>query len=180
MSGASYRVRLGDREFDVTIEQEGERLVVVLGGARYPARWERGAGALRLLGLGERAREVWIAPTPDGYWVASQGVHLEAEVLDTRAVRLGRALPQRRAGAEHVEVRAPMPGRVASVRVQPGQEVARGTVLLTLEAMKMENELRAPQSGQVAELHAEPGTAVERGALLVVLTSAGAPAHESE
>lgn len=180
MTGASFRVRLGGQEFDVTIERADDELLVTLGGERYRARWERGSGALRLLSLGDATREVWIAPAPDGYWVASGGLHAEAQVADARALRLAAALPRQRAGAERAEIRAPMPGRVGSIRVQPGQRVARGAVLLTLEAMKMENELRAPQDGVVAEVHVAAGAAVERGALLVVLTGAEAAGSAAE
>jgi glutaconyl-CoA decarboxylase len=180
VTSASFRVRLGQQEFDVTIERADDELLVMLGGERYRARWERGSGALRLLTLGDATREVWVVPAPGGYWVASGGVHAEAEVTDARALRLAAALPRPRAGAERVEIRAPMPGRVGSIRVQPGQSVVRGTVLLTLEAMKMENELRAPQDGVVAEVPVAVGAAVERGALLVVLAGGQAEAPAAE
>ena len=40
-----------------------------------------------------------------------------------------------------------MPGTILSVKVAAGQAVSRGDVLLTLEAMKMENEIIAPSDG---------------------------------
>jgi acetyl/propionyl-CoA carboxylase alpha subunit len=43
-------------------------------------------------------------------------------------------------------LQAPMPGRVALVRVVPGQRVTRGEELLVVEAMKMENAC-APRDG---------------------------------
>ena len=43
--------------------------------------------------------------------------------------------------AEQV-VKAPIPGLVVKVLVEPDQEVEEGQTLLILEAMKMENELR--------------------------------------
>jgi 3-methylcrotonyl-CoA carboxylase alpha subunit len=62
---------------------------------------------------------------------------------------------------------SPMPGRVLSVEVRQGDEVARGQKLLTLEAMKMEHALVAPFAGVVAELEAVAGGQVTEGALLV-------------
>lgn len=74
-----------------------------------------------------------------------------------------------RPGASENIVRAPMPGTVLAVRVAPGQAIRRGEVLLTLEAMKMENEIMAPRDGRVRELSARVGGSVNTGDPLVVL-----------
>ena len=62
---------------------------------------------------------------------------------------------------------APMPGRVIDVLVQPGDSVARGDVLLVLEAMKVQMRLVAPRAGLVEAVHAALGDLVEDGAELV-------------
>jgi pyruvate carboxylase len=64
---------------------------------------------------------------------------------------------------------APMPGTVASVGVVVGQKVARGEVVATLEAMKMEAAVRAEIDGQVGEVMVRPGTQVDAKDLLVAL-----------
>jgi len=64
---------------------------------------------------------------------------------------------------------APMPGLVVSVVVAPGERVATGQKLLTLEAMKMETTVYAEAAGTVAELLVQNGTLVEAGDLLVRL-----------
>jgi pyruvate carboxylase len=66
-------------------------------------------------------------------------------------------------------VGAPMPGVVASVSALPGARVARGDVLLTLEAMKMETAVRAEADGEVAEVLVRPAQSVDVKDLLVVL-----------
>jgi 3-methylcrotonyl-CoA carboxylase alpha subunit len=81
------------------------------------------------------------------------------------------ALSSRGSGSSHGihdgEVEAPMPGKVTAVDVSPGQSVAKGERLLTLEAMKMEHALLAPFDGTVVELNAAPGIQVSEGQLLV-------------
>ncbi|HEX4588913.1 MAG TPA: pyruvate carboxylase subunit B, partial [Gemmataceae bacterium] len=57
-----------------------------------------------------------------------------------------------------LHVAAPMPGLVVSVVVAPGEQVARGQKLLTMEAMKMETTLYAEHGGRIAELLVKPGT----------------------
>lgn len=61
---------------------------------------------------------------------------------------------------------APMPGKVTSVEVSKGENVAKGQRLLTLEAMKMEHGLVAPFDGVVAELNTKAGAQVQVDAVL--------------
>lgn len=72
------------------------------------------------------------------------------------------------------EVRSPMVGTVADVAVEVGEEVAEGTTLLHLEAMKMLHPIRAPHAGAIVELSVAAGTAVERDQLLARLVAATA------
>ena len=64
-------------------------------------------------------------------------------------------------------VKAPMPGLVLSVLVEPGQAVSKGDPLLILEAMKMENVLKAVSDGTVKSVSATQGAAVDKGQLLL-------------
>ena len=69
---------------------------------------------------------------------------------------------------------APMPGRIVSVDVEEGAEVAAGQRLIVLEAMKMEQALVAPFDGIVAELKAVSGAQVSEGTLLARIEKAEA------
>jgi 3-methylcrotonyl-CoA carboxylase alpha subunit len=61
---------------------------------------------------------------------------------------------------------APMPGTVARILAQPGEQVARGAPLLVLEAMKMEHILRAPADGHLRALKCALGDFVQEGSEL--------------
>ena len=76
-----------------------------------------------------------------------------------------KAVPAGNASAN--AVKAPMPGTILKVNVQPGDSVKKGTVLCILEAMKMENEIMAPADGTVATVEVTPGTTVATDAVLV-------------
>ncbi len=65
---------------------------------------------------------------------------------------------------------APLPGSVGRVFVVPGQRVAAGELLLTLEAMKMEHAVHAPASGTVASLLVSAGIQVDTGTILAIIT----------
>lgn len=66
-------------------------------------------------------------------------------------------------------VTAPMPGTVLDVKVKPDDQVARGQVLIVLEAMKMENEIVAPKDGRVGALKAVKGSPVKAGDVLLTI-----------
>jgi pyruvate carboxylase subunit B len=100
-------------------------------------------------------------------WV--DGWRFDAEALDERA-RAIRELSAASAGAAGpAPLKAPMPGLIVRVTVQPGDTVQPGQGLVVMEAMKMENELKAAAAGRVKAVLVAPGTAVEKGALLVEL-----------
>ena len=79
------------------------------------------------------------------------------------------------ADAEHAAatgsgtVTAPMPGKITSVSVRKGDRVEARTLLVVLEAMKMEHRIEAPLAGNVDEVFVEPGQLVAAGATLVKL-----------
>jgi biotin carboxyl carrier protein len=62
-----------------------------------------------------------------------------------------------------------MPGLVKAVNVKVGDEVQRGTSLVILEAMKMENDLTSPGPGVVKEIKVEAGAKVDQGQALVII-----------
>lgn len=64
---------------------------------------------------------------------------------------------------------SPMPGSILDVRVKPGDAVAEGQVVVTLEAMKMEIEVKAESAGVVSAVNVKKGDMVESGSVLVTL-----------
>lgn len=62
-----------------------------------------------------------------------------------------------------------MPGNILDIKVKVGDTVDANTVVIMLEAMKMENEILAPRDGTVAQVVTTKGAVVDTGAPLVVL-----------
>ncbi|MDO8287968.1 MAG: acetyl/propionyl/methylcrotonyl-CoA carboxylase subunit alpha [Parvibaculum sp.] len=65
-------------------------------------------------------------------------------------------------------LKAPMPGKVVQVLAEAGAAVKRGTPLVVMEAMKMEQTLAAPADLVIASVNVAAGDQVEAGAALVV------------
>lgn len=64
---------------------------------------------------------------------------------------------------------APMPGKVVSVKVNAGDDVKTGDVVVILEAMKMENEITSNRDGKVAEVRVKDGDSVDADDVLVII-----------
>jgi len=94
----------------------------------------------------------------------SAGEVVEVEVVDERTRHIRSLVGSGKTQAAGARWKAPMPGLVVRVMVEPGQTVAAGAGLVVLEAMKMENELKAPRGGVVEAVAARPGLAVGEGA----------------
>jgi biotin carboxyl carrier protein len=160
-----YIVSVGGRELEVDVD--GER--VTIGGRTVTASLGRVPGTpLRQLSVDGRPETLVMQPGGRGQWaVGMGGERWEVEVIDerTRHIRslTGGTDRQRGAGT----LRAPMPGLVVRVLVQPGQTVTRGSGMVVLEAMKMENELKAAADGTVKAVRAGAGEPVEKGQVLV-------------
>jgi len=69
------------------------------------------------------------------------------------------------------QVAAPVPGIVVSLAVAEGERVAKGALLLSVEAMKMELGVSAEIDGVVEEIVAEAGMHVDAGDLLLVIAA---------
>lgn len=67
------------------------------------------------------------------------------------------------------DLKAPMPGLVLDILVEPGKVFEKGDALLILEAMKMENIIKATGDGIVKSIEVGKGDAVEKGQILLEL-----------
>ncbi len=123
-----------------------------------------GEGVYRVEAEG-RARIVYVADTSVDSWAFSDG-----EVFRTQTREQAPAKSRPRAGrAAASEIVAPMPATVLKVNVKPGDIVAKGDVLVVLEAMKMELPMRAPGTATVTAVSCREGDLVQADAVLVAL-----------
>lgn len=77
-------------------------------------------------------------------------------------------VPAAAAGAG-APVKAPLPGTITDVKVQVGQQVQEGDVVLVLEAMKMQNNIETECSGTVTSILVKPGDSVLEGSVLLTI-----------
>ncbi len=140
-SGDGYTVRLGDRELRVRWQELSPGVAeATVEGVRLRFCYARQGEALQL--------------------------HLAGRVYPFTRTR--EEAEARSPGPEQ-DVRAPMPGLLTRVLVEPGQAVAAGQPLYVVEAMKMETVVRAVRPARVLRILAREGEQVEGGAVVVEL-----------
>ncbi len=98
-------------------------------------------------------------------WLAAAGPTVMVEEVREAPVRPDDA------HSGDAELLSPMPGSVVAVGVSDGQTVTAGTVVVAVEAMKMEHSLTAPVDG-VVELLVAVGDQVKVGQLLAKVIAA--------
>jgi biotin carboxyl carrier protein len=149
--GSRYRVELGERSDDFDVERLPDgRLSLLFSDGR------------QICGRGRATRD-------GGVEVVRAGNAAFVPIARIRRVTVGRSSESSEGGVE--QVRALMHGRVIEVRVAAGERVESGSLLLVLEAMKMQNEIRASLSGTVERLEVTAGQTVEGGVLLLSIQS---------
>jgi 3-methylcrotonyl-CoA carboxylase alpha subunit len=117
------------------------------------------------LRLGHRQLSADVVRNGDDLHVFSAGRHRTLTLVDV----IAHAGEHDGAGAGLV---APMPGKVIAVHVAAGSQVAKGTPLLVMEAMKMEHAIVAPEDGIVEAVLYAAGEQVAEGAPLVTFARA--------
>jgi len=122
-------------------------------------RWDGDAVTFTLQGRAIRAR---VLRERDALDVVLDGATHALRHHDPRA-------PADAAETGGGRVLAPMPGRVLRILVAVGDRVARGDVLLLIEAMKVQMRITAPADGSIAAIGCTEGELVEDGAELVTL-----------
>jgi pyruvate carboxylase subunit B len=163
-----YYVRIDGEEHEVVLDGDG----VHVDGEDVSARVEEIDGSpVRMVKVGDEVHRVVVrrGATRGQYTLWLDGFRFDVDALDERS-RAIRALAGNTAGPlGPAPLKAPMPGLIVRVNVQPGDQVQPGQGLIVMEAMKMENELRAQAAGKVKSVIVTPGMAVEKGALLIEL-----------
>ncbi len=118
---------------------------------------------IRLRDPSHRYHEVWIVAEGTTLWVAFQGRVWRVEALPPAS---SRESPD----AHPPEIRSPLTGKVRKVHVREGESVEAESVLVTVEAMKMEYHLTAPAPAVVEEVRVREGDLVDLGQVLLRLS----------
>lgn len=101
-------------------------------------------------------------------------IEIERKVRQTKTPKIVRApqepakpeIARKEGGTAHA-ILAPLPGSIMALKVNPGDIIEKGQLLLIMEAMKMENQVLADRKGVIEKIHVGPGDIVLQGDKLI-------------
>ncbi|OJJ22316.1 pyruvate carboxylase [marine bacterium AO1-C] len=106
----------------------------------------------------------------DGYREVSFALNGQTRIIKVRDLKqeVKKVSNQKADANQENEIGAPLQGKLASILVKPGDEVAENTPLFVIEAMKMETTITANKAAKVKQVILETGM-VEQDDLVIVL-----------
>ena len=149
-----YQYKVQGVDYDVEIEEvEGNIAKVNVNGIRFDVEMKQPINPASTL------KKVHVqAPKP----VSRPSVAPAAAAAAAPA-------PQTAPAGAGSPVKAPLPGTITELKVNVGDTVKVGDVVLVLEAMKMQNNIESEYEGTVTSINAKQGETVMEGAVLMTI-----------
>jgi biotin carboxyl carrier protein len=165
----AYVAKIDKIEYMVTVnEVDANKYEVAIDDKSYIVDTQLTESSVYSLIVNGKSYETDVDYNDGVYSILTEGDLFKIEVMD----ELKKKMMERRGGgaAEGKQViKSEMPGAIIDVKVNVGDQVNEGDVLLILEAMKMQNEIRSPKDGEVKEVFVKAGENIEADAKMVVV-----------
>ncbi len=119
--------------------------------------------------LNGRSGRYSLAINGNGIWVQSW-LNPQAALIENETLQSSAAAAE---GVFQPLIKSPMNGKITQVLVSPGQQVEAGTVLVCLEAMKMEHRIAAKTAAIVEQVHVQVGEQMKLKQTMIQLKEVG-------
>ena len=166
---ASFGVFIGETSLQVGIDfSEGKIIVFSISGKQFEAMLiQKNGGQIEFLLDGGYFKAFLSMNEAGKTMVTIGGITFTTERQDTLNSELKFDLQGH--GLHENEITSPMFGKLLKLNVADGQEIKAGTIMMIVEAMKMENNIVAKRDCMVEKVHAKEGQMLESNALLITL-----------
>ncbi len=160
----AYIVTVDDKKFKVAVEKQGKEFKVKLDDKEFLVEiMENKAGLLNLI-INNKSYTVFLEDEK----ISVGGEEYNIEIIDEKIkdlIKSGKGFDHKK----EVVIKAPMPGLIVEVEVNPGDKVKPGQGLIIVEAMKMQNEMKTPKDGVVKQINVKKGQTVNSGDTLIII-----------
>ena len=156
-----------EQEHELHVRIDGERVHAEIDGRVYDLELREPEPGSYLFLRHAEVNECRVDKAIDGFEVSLHGRNYAVMIVDPKRLRSG----QDTHGHHHgmAEITAPMPGKVVKVQIEVGATVEKGSGIVVVEAMKMQNEMKSPRAGVVVSIKVKPGDTVNAGDVLAVV-----------
>lgn len=162
------KAELNRHETDVEIRVNSERLSARVDDSHYELEVSRPEARVLLIRHNERVYEAITSDSKDGIFrVRIANDEFEVGITDPK--RLGGSAGSQGHAGGLAQLKSAMPGKVVRIISDVGDEVQKGTTVIVVEAMKMQNEMKSPKDGFIREVRVATGATVEAGEVLIVI-----------
>jgi len=161
---------IGDREEDLLLKVEDGKVSAEIGGRVYNLQVREPQPDSYLFFSNAEVHECRVnarATSKEAFDVNIRGRSYAVTIVDPKRLRSGQNSERHHQGV--AQILAPMPGKVVRVQIEAGTTVEKGTGVVVVEAMKMQNEMKSPRAGVVVSINVKPGDTVNAGDVLAVV-----------
>ncbi|MEH6824572.1 MAG: biotin/lipoyl-containing protein [Motiliproteus sp.] len=154
-------IALGKEFYTVAAHRHGDTYTTTIGeNDALSARLEHVEGIDYNVVINGAATPVKLVAHGEQMFIHAFGRNFELNVIDP----VDRAAEQ--SGSTSV-FKAPMPGIMVEINVEPGQQVTAGEPLISIESMKIMMVIKAWRDGEVEAVNFAEGEAFDKNAVLV-------------
>jgi biotin carboxyl carrier protein len=163
------KAQIGDSSSDLDIRVDGEQVFARVDDREYELEASEAEPGVYLLKNNGRIYEAYVSDIDSlgNAEVNVRGQRFDVAIFDPKRLRSSRS--DHSHGDGRAEIKTAMPGKVVRIMAEIGQTVEKGTGVIVVEAMKMQNELRSLKDGVVKEIRTSEGATVNAGEVLVVI-----------
>jgi propionyl-CoA carboxylase alpha chain len=150
-----------EHEMKIAADHDGSTVTLADGRAlRITSDWTPGQSLVRAEVDGQPL-VMKVGKISGGFRLRLRGADLKVHVRTPRQAALAKLMLEKLPPDTSKFLLCPMPGLIAKIMVEVGDEVQEGQALATVEAMKMENILKAERKGTVKAIRATAGNSLK-------------------
>ena len=137
----NFKFKINSNDYDVTIEEIVENIAhIQVNGSKYEVELEK-----------KEVKPQPIIRKPKPQAVKNEPVQSKKKISSGNVK----------------SINSPLPGNILEIKVSEGDDVSKGTVILIMEAMKMENNIICEFDGVVSAIKVKTGQSVLQNDVLV-------------
>lgn len=166
---ARYLAQIDSTDFDIEVDYCSEKYCARINGKEVEIEYFPLAEGRAIVIVDGQSLEVDVRANSyaSRQIVFMKGRDIVVDIEDYNLAQLRKTAVMSSGESADKLIKAPMPGLILEVKVQPGDVVKKNQPIMIVEAMKMENIIKAPADGTIKTIHIANGQSVEKDMKLV-------------